>query len=173
MSEHDQEREISRWLESIDAVDYYEILGVDPDASVTSIQAAFHRFSESFHPDRHRDKSPELRQAFTKIYRRGSEAYGALRSQVSRASYDLGLTQGILRLASVSGAASAQVAAGLGLESTCTSPAGRLHARQIERALAEGKRQEAQDIADKLRLAEGHNPEFEGRLARMWGRKLL
>jgi curved DNA-binding protein CbpA len=169
VSEHDGSEEILQWLEALDSVDYYELLGVTSTAKARDIQLGFHQFSQSFHPDQHRRKEPTIQAAVTKVYKRGAEAYGVLRDDDSRSRYDLGLSQGTLRLASTTSGVSTEVVT---LESVCSTPAGRLHARQIERALVEGKKEEAILLIEKVRLAEGENLQFEGRLALMWGRRL-
>lgn len=168
MSEPGDSELIVEWLAALDESDYYQLLGVSPDDKMEEIQAAFHRFSQSFHPDRHRHRDADQRAAVAQIYRRGTEAYSVLRSTTSRASYDLALLQGIKRLHP---ARSPQRDGTSGLESTCHTAGGKLHARQIERALSQGEHDEARRLIHKARLAEGENPEFEGRVARLWGQK--
>jgi len=168
MSEPGDSELIAQWLAALEESDYYQLLGISRDDSTEEVQAAFHRFSQSFHPDRHRHRDPELRAAVTQIYRRGTEAYGVLRSSTSRARYDLALLQDIKRLHPTQ---APQGDGTGGLESTCMTPGGKLHARQIERALSKGEHDEARRLIEKARLAEGENPKFEGRVARLWGQK--
>jgi DnaJ-class molecular chaperone len=169
MSESADSELIGAWLAALDESDYYQLLGLSPEDNSEKIQAAFHRFSQSFHPDRHRHREPKLRTAVTQIYRRGTEAYGVLRSATSRAAYDLALLQDIKRLHPARSPREGETSGGLA--STCLTAGGQLHARQIERALSRGEYDEARRLVDKTRLAEGENPEFEGRVARLWGQK--
>jgi|SRR5690606_332331 len=170
MSGPDESERIVDWLAALDEFDYYELLGLTRDDDAEKVQASFHRFSQSFHPDRHRHRDRELRDAVTQIYRRGAEAYRVLRSSSSRARYDLALLQGNKRL--YPARASEDPPPPGGLESTCVTAGGKMHARQIERALTLGAQDEARRLIEKARLAEGENPAFEGRVALLWGQKL-
>jgi curved DNA-binding protein CbpA len=153
---------VESWLNILDQVNYYELLGVLEIADETAIQEAFHDFSKSFHPDRHRGEPLELLTALTKIYQRGSEAYGSLRDPKLRAQYDLALSQGTLRLSRGLTAhdSSAQEA---NLASLARTKGGQLHARQAERALSAGNLTEAEQLIQRAILAEGTNPGLEAR----------
>ena len=139
---------------------YYELLGVLEIVDDSGIQQAFHQFSQSFHPDLHRHLEADLRQAVKKIYQRGAEAYTVLRKPEQRAAYDEVLARGQLRL-NLGG--QPQVASEQGLDRFARSPAARLHARQIERALLNRDWQLAERLLDKALLADGLNPELEER----------
>ncbi|NQU44396.1 DnaJ domain-containing protein, partial [bacterium] len=54
-------------------IDYYEILGVDRQASATEIKKAYRQLALKFHPDRNPD-NPEAEQRFKQI----AEAYEVL-----------------------------------------------------------------------------------------------
>ncbi|MEL7608426.1 MAG: molecular chaperone DnaJ [Bacillota bacterium] len=63
--------------------DYYEILGVNKDASDEEIKSAFRKLAKKYHPDLHQgDKGAETK--FKEI----NEAYGVLSDAQSRAKYD-------------------------------------------------------------------------------------
>lgn len=88
---------IRQWLAALDAISYYDLFRVAPNATFDDLRAAFHGFAESFHPDVHRWRHPNEQAAIGIIYRRGTEAYRVLSEPALRARYDLALANGILR----------------------------------------------------------------------------
>lgn len=62
--------------------DYYEVLGVKPDASDADIKAAYRKAARKYHPDVSKEKDAENR--FKDI----NEAYEALREPERRTAYD-------------------------------------------------------------------------------------
>jgi len=158
--------QVQSWLSILDDSTYYELLSLLEIADQGAVQAAFHEFSVSFHPDRHRGQPEDIRSGVTTIYRRGAEAYGVLRDETSRAAYDLAMAQGHLRLPSVTGLA-ANAKEAQSLTTLCQTAGGRLHAKQAERALSEKQIQEAERLFGKALLAEGHNPELEDGMKRL------
>lgn len=62
--------------------DYYEILGVDRNASKDEIKKAYRKLAMQYHPDR--NKEPDAEEKFKKI----SEAYAVLSDDEKRAQYD-------------------------------------------------------------------------------------
>src|SRR3989337_2341676 len=62
--------------------DYYEILGVNKNASADKIKAAYRKLALQYHPDR--NKSPDAEEKFKEI----SEAYAVLSDSDKRAQYD-------------------------------------------------------------------------------------
>jgi curved DNA-binding protein len=64
------------------ARDYYEVLGVQPNASQDEIQAAYRRLSRAHHPDVNKDPGAEER------FKEVGQAYSVLSDQQSRARYD-------------------------------------------------------------------------------------
>lgn len=64
--------------------DYYEVLGVAPDASAEEIRRSYHRLAFQCHPDRNRS-SEEAHEEMEKI----NEAYAVLSDPISRREYDL------------------------------------------------------------------------------------
>ena len=63
--------------------DYYEVLGVDRDASAADVKKAFRRLARELHPDVN-PGDPEAAERF----RETSEAYEALSNPETRARYD-------------------------------------------------------------------------------------
>jgi curved DNA-binding protein CbpA len=77
---------IFAWLHVLDELTYYELFGIPSAAPDDAVRSAFHRFCDTFHPDRHLARSDDERDALLAIFKRGTEAYlvlcdGALRSQ--------------------------------------------------------------------------------------------
>ena len=66
--------------------DYYEILGVDRDASDNEIKKAFRRLARQHHPDLQSD--PELKKKAEEKFKETNEAYEVLSNPESRKRYD-------------------------------------------------------------------------------------
>jgi len=63
--------------------DYYEILGVDRNASETEIKKAYRKFCKEYHPDvKPNDKAAE------ELFKEGAEAYDVLSNQDKKTQYD-------------------------------------------------------------------------------------
>ena len=62
--------------------DYYEVLGVPPDADTKTIKNAFRQLARRYHPDT--STEPDAEQRFKEI----AEAYGVLSDPAKRASYE-------------------------------------------------------------------------------------
>lgn len=62
---------------------YYDILGVSPDASQEEIKKSFRNLALKYHPDKNKN-SEESKQKFMKIV----EAYETLSNEQSRKNYD-------------------------------------------------------------------------------------
>lgn len=152
---------IQHWLEILDDASYYEVLGVLEIESDEGIRDAFHRFSQSFHPDLHRDAPAEVREAVTQIYKRGVEAYGTLRDERRRSAYDVGLAQGNLRHFREMPSDPLHKLLSLSLVERARSKAAQLHCRQAERAIAESRFDDAEKLVEKASLADDGNPELE------------
>ncbi len=63
--------------------DYYEVLGVPPDADEKTIKDAFRKLALKYHPDR--NKEPDAEERFKQI----AEAYAVLSDAKKRREYDL------------------------------------------------------------------------------------
>ena len=64
------------------STDYYAVLGVDPAAPTTEIDARYREHAKALHPDRNAD--PVDQERFKQI----SAAYSALKDPAARAAYD-------------------------------------------------------------------------------------
>jgi molecular chaperone DnaJ len=62
--------------------DYYDVLGVNKDASANDIKLAFRKLAMKYHPDR--NKAPDAQDRF----KEGNEAYMVLSDQEKRQKYD-------------------------------------------------------------------------------------
>jgi curved DNA-binding protein CbpA len=85
---------INAWVKALDRIDYYQVLQVDPHASMGQIREAYHKQSRLFHPDRyfHLDQG-ELKDGIYKISKRVTEAYVTLRDAQKRSHYDRQLVE--------------------------------------------------------------------------------
>ena len=79
---------IEGWLNVIDELTYYTLLGVLPDATPDTLKQAFHNFAQDFHPDAHAARTREQRESLARIFKRGNEAYRVLSDPALRARYD-------------------------------------------------------------------------------------
>ena len=64
--------------------DYYEVLGIEPSASVREIRKAYRKLAFQCHPDRNRE-GEEAHQKMREI----NEAYAILSDPIKRREYDL------------------------------------------------------------------------------------
>jgi len=154
----ESDEEVEMWLARLSGWSHYELLEVGTPFEPSVLQAAFHRFSQRFHPDQHVGADETKRSSVRRIFMRGAEAYRVLKNPKLRRDYDLGLAT----------AAPAAAAEGRtrprGLEEICQTAAGRLHARQADSAISEGRLHDAAALLDRALRVEGANPELRERL---------
>ena len=65
-----------------DKRDYYEVLGVERDASPDDVKRAYRKLAMQYHPDRNKEEGAETR------FKEAAEAYDVLGDQEKRAQYD-------------------------------------------------------------------------------------
>ncbi|MCR9096337.1 MAG: DnaJ domain-containing protein [bacterium] len=80
--------EIEALARIMDELDYYQLLGVAPQATSAEIRKAYHASSRSFHPDANRTLPDDLRATCGQISKRITEAYCVLRDARRRKAYD-------------------------------------------------------------------------------------
>ncbi|CAM9003545.1 unnamed protein product [Rhodiola kirilowii] len=69
-------------------MDYYEILGLKPNATKPQIKEAFKKLAMKFHPDKHSGSSKSVQEIATLKFKQVSEAYQVLTNDLKRADYD-------------------------------------------------------------------------------------
>lgn len=75
-------------MEFVAEEDYYDILGVDPEADDAVIRKAYKKLAVKLHPDRYVDKPAEQREEAQSKFARVSEAYNVLKDTEKRNEYD-------------------------------------------------------------------------------------
>jgi curved DNA-binding protein CbpA len=138
------------WLAVLDELTYYELFGVRRDATPDAIQAAFHVFCETFHPDGHTGRVAEEREAVGTIFKRGAEAYAALSDERLRGQYDEQLAMRPsprppprVTFSPLSRPPSLRAPAGAALEESVRSPSARPFARRAEELIGKGDLRQA------------------------------
>lgn len=88
------EEELGQFFARMDvAANYYEILNVDPNATVAEIKLSYYSLARLYHPDRfHLEASAPLYERIESAFARIAQAYEALADKTSRRNYDLKLT---------------------------------------------------------------------------------
>jgi DnaJ-class molecular chaperone len=77
------------WLQVLDELTYYELLGIAPSADADDVRTAFHAFCDTFHPDRHFGRSHGERESISTIFKRATEAHLVLSDAALRGRYDV------------------------------------------------------------------------------------
>lgn len=70
-------------------MDHYKVLGVSREASKEAIKQAFRKLAVEFHPDKHVNSSPEVRERATSKFKQLSDAYDTLMDDRKRADYNI------------------------------------------------------------------------------------
>lgn len=134
------------WLELLDELTYYELFGVTPDATAEDVRAAFHRFCDAFHPDRHLGRVEGERDTISKIFKRGTEACLVLSDASLRAEYDAQLSarpQGSPPRISQASRTRPPAQGRRTLEDIARSPSSRPFARRAEELIQAGDLRQA------------------------------
>ena len=68
--------------------DYYEVLGVDKNATADDLKKAYRKLAIQYHPDKQQGKSEEEKKAAEEKFKEAAEAYNVLSDPDKRARYD-------------------------------------------------------------------------------------
>jgi CheY-like chemotaxis protein len=156
-----------RWLhDSLDALDYYQLLQISEAASASEIKDAYFRCAMEFHPDRFVQlPEQELRLEIYEVYKRMSEAFKILFNHDTRSDYDAGLRSGD-RLAHLR-----YVRCGRRIEDApedpttdAGTPGGKKYLRFAHVAEAEGRLRSARTYLTLALQSEPDNPALRSRL---------
>ena len=121
---------------SLDKLDYYELLDVEPDAGHDDIRDAYYRFASDLHPDQHVGEDETTRARILAIMKRVNEGYSVLTNPKRRRRYDDGLARGEKRLGPES--APSFVPAWKDPAASIQTPMGRQFHRMAVQALGKG-----------------------------------
>lgn len=136
---------------SIDKQDYFQMLGVTPDATSEEIQAAFFTLAKRWHPDRLPQALADVREACARVFSRLGEAHQTLADGERRGKY--------MRLLKEGGATpeeQATVAAVLDAAATF---------QRAEIAMKRGDMAQAETLARKAHEADGLQADYLAMLA--------
>ncbi|CAH9102502.1 unnamed protein product [Cuscuta europaea] len=70
-------------------MDHYRVLGVSRQASKEAIKLAFRKLAVEFHPDKHVNSPPDVRERATSKFKQLSDAYDTLMDDRKRADYNI------------------------------------------------------------------------------------
>ena len=84
-----EEEDVESFLQRLKtAQTYYEVLGVDSEASPENMKAAYYQLARRYHPDRFRRMDASLLARVESAFARITQAHETLRDEGLRASYD-------------------------------------------------------------------------------------
>ena len=129
------DQRILAWANQLDTLDYFELLGVSPEASEEALISAYHRFALAFHPDTRPNCTPEVHHAMVRIFQRGVEAHQVLTVPAAHGRYRMVRARGEKRLLQGRENDSLDLAQILPtLHEQCRSAGAKLEAQQASRA---------------------------------------
>ena len=157
--------DVARLYDRLEAVDYYELIGVDPSDSSKEIKEHYFDLALQYHPDRFMvHDEPQLKHEVYEEYKRLSEAFMVLIDPVSRRHYDAMLEterdKGNLRYQRQE----ANIIEGVKSTSMATSPLGRRFLYFGLRAEEEGKLRTAISYLKLALKQEPENAELQSKL---------
>ena len=78
--------------DSQERMNFYELLGINRDATNEQVQAAFFRLAKQFHPDKLSAELADMKETSARLFSRLTEAQQTLSDQTKRVNYDRQLT---------------------------------------------------------------------------------
>jgi DnaJ-class molecular chaperone len=163
--------EIRALAQILDELDYYSVLEIAPNASVSEIRAAYHRATRRFHPDGHREIGDELRPVLGRIAKRVAEAYSVLRDPRRRQVYDQQIRGDAARVRMPLAQAEAQAEKQSREARLGKTPNGRRYFVRVQGDLARGDKVSAERNLRTALTFEPDNPVFKELLAELRGGK--
>ena len=90
MTEDDSQRPNKRQRTTAKAtmINYYDILGVDKNATADELRKAYKKMAVKYHPDKHASKSDDERKEAEEKFKKMAEAYDVLNDEEKRKIYD-------------------------------------------------------------------------------------
>lgn len=161
--ESDPEEAILEWARTIDSVDYLTLLRLPPgEPTEARVREAWRAFALAFHPDRHRDAPDEVRDAATRVFQRGAEAYRILLDPTLRARYMELVAQGALRMTPEEAAESIRPSARA--QDLVRSAVARPFAEKADELIARGELKQARLQLQLAAMREPNNAKLAARL---------
>lgn len=154
VSEQSFHNAVQALYERSGTMSYYEILGVDQQATGDEIKKAFVALTHQFHPDKHHAKdSDDLGKKLNVIFSSITEAYSTLSQPAKRQQYDRDLVEQASR------AATANLTKEQRAEILCADGHEKMQERQYE---------EAERLFSQAIYLDGSNPVYHYSLARVY-----
>lgn len=84
-----EEKDYVSMIQRLDELDFFEILGVESEATSADIQARYFTLAKRYHPDRIKTKTEVPRKEIERLFAKITEAYNTLSNPASRKEYEL------------------------------------------------------------------------------------
>ncbi len=85
--------QLKQLAQSIDGLDYFQILNLDQQASMGQVKTAYYSMARALHPDKfYHLPDEELKSSVLKIYKRITEAHAILKDEQKRMKYRADVT---------------------------------------------------------------------------------
>ena len=93
--EEDETADLYYFYKKLDSLNYYELLGLEKNASEKAIKDAYFALSKRFHPDRFGSKGEKEKEMASKVFSALTKAYNTLIDPKARAQYEKELSRKI------------------------------------------------------------------------------